>query len=91
MSIGFAYVEMGRYADAVPILEHDLTVFPNIMPTHLNLIEAYVELGREDDARAAAAEIMRMSPRFTLALLPRSRDAGLDKRLQDDLRKAGLK
>ena len=91
MSVGFAYVEMGRFEDAVPILKHDVTVFPNIMPTHLNLIEAYVELGREDDARAAAAEVMRMSPQFTLALLPRSRDAGFDKRLQDDLRKAGLK
>jgi adenylate cyclase len=91
MSIGFAYVEMGRYADAIPILRHDVMVFPNIMVTHLNLIKAYVDLGREEDARVAAAEVMRMSPQFTLASVPRTRDADWDKRLQNDLRKAGLK
>jgi adenylate cyclase len=91
MSIGFAYVEMGRYADAVPILQHDVMVFPQIMPTHLFLIQAYVELGREEDARAAAAEVMRMSPQFTLASMPVARGAARDMRVRDDLRKAGLK
>ena len=91
MTVGFAYVDMGRYEDAVPILRQALTAYPNIMPTHLNLVMAYVELGREEDARAAAAEIMRMSPQFTLAAVPVGRDAGFNKRLQDDLRKAGLK
>jgi len=91
MSIGVAYVEMGRYADAIPILKQSVTAYPNIMVTHLILIKAYVDLGREEDARAAASEVMRMSPGFTLASVPRTRDAGWDKRLQDDLRKAGLK
>jgi adenylate cyclase len=91
MSIGFAYVLMGRYEDAVSILKHDVTVFPNIMPTHLFLIQSYVELGREKDARAAAAEVMRMSPQFTLASMPVARGAARDKLVRDDLRKAGLK
>jgi hypothetical protein len=61
------------------------------MVSHLSLIKAYVDLGREEDARAEAAEVMRMSPQFTLASVPLARDAGFNKRLRDDLRKAGLK
>ena len=88
--IGFAYVAMGRYADAVPILKQSLTKYPNVI-IHLYLIRAYVQLGRGEDARAEAAEVMRMSPQFTLASLPRARDEAGNKRFQDDLRKAGLK
>jgi adenylate cyclase len=91
MSIGLAYVEMGRYEDAVPILRQSLTTCPNIMVGYLFLIKAYVHLGRDEDARAEAAEVMRMSPQFTLASVPRGRDASFLKRTQDDLRKAGLK
>jgi adenylate cyclase len=89
--VGLAYVEMGRYADAVPILKQSLTAYPNIMVTHLFLIQAYVELGREEDARAEAAEVMRMSPQFTVASVPPGRDAVSYKRNMADLRKAGLK
>jgi adenylate cyclase len=75
MSVGIAYVLMGRYEDAVPILKESVTAYPNIMVTHISLIQAYVGLGREEDARAAAAEIMRMSPQFTVASVPHVRDA----------------
>jgi hypothetical protein len=61
------------------------------MVSHLSLIKAYVDLGREEDARAEAAEVMRMSLQFTLASVPPTRDAGWNKQLRDDLRKAGLK
>jgi len=91
MSIGFAYVEMGRYTDAIPILKQASTAFPNIMVTHLDLIQSYVELGRQEDAQAAAAELMRMSPQFTIASVPLVRGEARNKRAQDDWRKAGLK
>jgi hypothetical protein len=58
-----------------------LTTYPAIMGVHLILIMAYVELGREEDARAEEAEIMRMSRQFTLASIPLARDLGWDKRL----------
>jgi hypothetical protein len=63
---------MGRYTDAIPILKQASTAFPNIMVTHLDLIQSYVELGRQEDAQAAAAELMRMSPQFTIASVPSS-------------------
>jgi len=82
LDVGVAYVEMGRYEDAIPVLKQSLAAYPNIMVSHLSLIKAYVDLGREEDARAEAAEVMRMSPQFTLAFVPRTRDAGYDKRLR---------
>src|SRR6266851_5267727 len=62
--VGVAYVEMGRYQDAIPILKQTLTAFPNILISHIFLIKANVELGRDEDARAEAAEIMRISPGY---------------------------
>ena len=91
LDVGVAYVEMGRYEEAVPILKQSLAAFPNVMVSHLSLLKAYVDLGRQEDARAEAAEIMRMSPQFTLASVPLTRDPAWNKRLRDDLRKAGLK
>jgi len=89
--VGVAYVEMGRYQDAIPILKQTLMAFPNILISHICLLVAYVELGHEEDARAEAAEIVRMSPQFTVASIPPGRDAAWNKRFRDDLRKAGLK
>jgi predicted Zn-dependent protease len=89
--VGVAYVEMGRYKDAIPVLKQHLTVHPNTLMAHVGLIVAYTELGRGDDARAEAAQIMRMSPQFTVAPLLRAKDEAWDKRVGDDLRKAGLK
>jgi adenylate cyclase len=90
-NVGLAYVEMERYEDAIPLLKQSLTEYPNIMVTHLFLIVAYVELGRGVDARAAAAEVIRMSPQFTVSSVPPGRDAVSYKRNLADLRKAGLK
>jgi hypothetical protein len=68
-----------------------VTAFPNILVSHIFLTAAYVELGREEDARAEAVEIMRMSPQFTVASLLPGKDVAKQKLVRDDLRKAGLK
>jgi adenylate cyclase len=88
--VGIAYVEMGRYEDAIPILKQHLTVYPNTLMSHVGLVVAYTGLGRDEDARAEAAEIMRISPQFTVAPLLRAKDEAWNKRVGDDLRKAGL-
>jgi hypothetical protein len=48
-------------------------------------------MGRDQDARAEATEIMRISPHFVLASMPTLKDEARNKRFQSDLRKAGLK
>jgi adenylate cyclase len=89
-SLGMAYVEMGRYDAAIPILKQHLAAYPNNLVGYLALVIAYAELGRNADARAQAAEINRISPGFTLASLPRTKNEAWNKRSRDDLRKAGL-
>jgi adenylate cyclase len=89
--VGLAYVEMGSYADAIPALKRNLAAYPDNLVSHLFVALAYVELGRDRDARAEAAEIMRISPQFVLASLNPAKDVAWNKRVRDDLRKAGLK
>ena len=84
---GRAYVMMGRYEEAIPALKRFLARYSNNIPAHLSLIVCYVELGRNEEARTEAAEVMRISPHFSLAALK-----GPQKdRFLGDMAKAGLK
>ena len=58
-----------------------------------SLAVAYIEVGREADARAEAAEILRINPQFTLVDPKKGplKDLALAERYDADLRKAGLK
>ncbi len=89
-SAGVIYNEMGRYQDAVPLLKEALAAYPNNLSAHLAMTMAYVELGRDQDARAEAAEVMRISPHFAVLSGP-FKDEALNKRVQSDFHKAGLK
>ena len=60
-----------------------MTAFPNILVSPIFLTAAYVELGREEDARTEAAEIMRMSPQFTVASLLPGKDVAEQKLVRD--------
>jgi len=89
---GGAYSRMGRYAAAVDELNR---CEPNNPWRHVSLIFAYSELGREQEARAEAAEVMRVSPRFSLEQMQQRlpvnwQDPGRQHFLAV-LRKAGLK
>jgi adenylate cyclase len=95
---GFAYNMLGRYEEAIPALKEFLSHAPDFPVAHYDLAVAYMELGREADARAEAAEILRISPQYTLADPKKSgviggviKDVALAERWNADLRKAGLK
>jgi len=91
MSEGVAYNGMGRYAEAVDALKRSDQNNPWV---HVNLVYAYSELGREQDARAEAAEVLRISPHFSLEgveSIPGNWQGPLGQRYLSDLRKAGLK
>jgi hypothetical protein len=67
--------------------------YPNDLIAHLDLIVAYEELGRDQDARAEIPEVMRINPHFVLPPPETSwfKDVALNKRWEGELRKAGLK
>ncbi len=91
---GWSYTQMGRYEEAIPMLKRALTRFPNNWAAHAQLVVDYTEVGREDQARAEAAEVLRISPRFSLDAWKRrnpQQDVTVRNRTYADLRKAGLK
>jgi adenylate cyclase len=94
VEIGRAYYEMGHYAEAVPVLKRYLISHPNGLAGHTFLATAYVELGREADGRAEVAEVMRISPGFSVEGVKKVNpdiDRAVAERRVADLRKAGLR
>jgi adenylate cyclase len=91
--VGIGNLQMGRQQDAIPFLKKHLAAYPNDLIAHINLIIAYEELGRDQDARADVPEVMRINPQFVLPPPETSwyKDVALNKRLEGELRKAGLK
>jgi adenylate cyclase len=88
---GVAYNGLGRYAEAVDALKRGDQNNPWV---HVNLVYAYSELGREQDARAEAAEVLRISPGFSvegMESMPGNWKGPSGQRFLSDLRKAGLK
>jgi len=81
------------YEEAIVALKKALRVSPDNLPAHIRLAAAYSLLGREEDARAEAAEVLRIDPKFSLKRFARGQpyknphDRTL---LIDALRKAGL-
>jgi TolB-like protein/Flp pilus assembly protein TadD len=83
----------GRYQEARVPLEHYIGRYPNKLDTHLMLAVVYSELGQAAEARAEAAEVLRLNPHFSLAVheqrMPIKDPAALERHLAA-LRKAGL-
>src|SRR5713101_5218669 len=89
-----AYMYMGRFEEARSTFEQALVTQPNDPAMHMWLAVVDVELGRNDDARAEAAEVLRLSPHYSLATwrqVYQYKDPALPERWLADLRKAGLK
>jgi len=90
--LGSAYYMLGRHADAVPHLQSAVSRAPNLaMGRHWSAAN-YAQLGRHDEARAEAAEGLRIQPWFTISQMPfiRACKRAVDgERLRDGLRKEG--
>jgi adenylate cyclase len=93
-TLGWAYGLMGRYVEALDALQEARTLTPNWLATHLYLAVIYSELGREEEARAEAVEVLRLSPKSSVEgwrqRLP-FKDPAETERFVAALRKAGLK
>lgn len=85
---------MGRYEEAIATLKQLLSRNPNVLHVQLILAIAASEAGREEEAWAAAAEVLRINPHFSLEV-HRQRtpitDPAVLERNAAALRKAGLK
>jgi len=93
-NLGHAYFLTGRYEEAIETLNRVLDRNPGFLPAHVYLTVSYIELGRHEEARAQAAEVMKLSPQTsTQAWRQRIpyKDQAVLERLFDGLRKAGVK
>jgi adenylate cyclase len=92
-AVGTAYTVAGRYEEARVPLQRYLSRYPNILPYHLMLAAVYSELGQDAEARAEAAEVLRLNPQFSLEVhrqrMPIKDPAVLERHIAA-LRKAGL-
>jgi adenylate cyclase len=94
MQLGHAYYLTGRTEEAIEPLQRFLNVSPHRVDAHVLLAAAYSEVGREDEARAEAAEVLRLSPQYSLDVMQQRwpyKDPVQLERLLVALRKAGLK
>jgi adenylate cyclase len=93
-SVGLAYYLAGRPEEAVAPLKQFLSRYPNVLGAHLTLAAVYSELGKDAEARAEAAEVLRINPKFSLEVhkerVPIKDPATLERHIAA-LRKAGLK
>ena len=93
-SIGGAYLLAGRPAEAIAPLKQYISRYPHILGAHLGLVSAYSQLGQVAEARAEAAEVLRINPNYSLEIhkqrVPLKDPAMLERDLAA-LRKAGLK
>ncbi len=84
----------GRPEEAIAPLKRYISRYPNILGAHLTLAAVYSELGKEAEAQAEAAEVLRINPKFSLEVhkerVPIKDPAMLERHIAA-LRKAGLR
>jgi adenylate cyclase len=92
--LGIARYMLKEYSEALPLLRECTSRSPNMRQGHVWLAANLAQLGRLDEARAEAAEVLRIDPKYTidgtqrrLVLFKRPEDT---EHLLDGLRKAGL-
>jgi len=86
-SLGLSYGAMGQYEEAITWCKKAVRQEPDSFFAHLMMTAVYSWSGRDEDARAEAAEVLRINPKFSLENFEKR--AG--RPLVDALRKAGLK
>jgi adenylate cyclase len=85
---GWAYSQLGRWQEAIPAIKRIPSIGTQPWP-HVWLAVDYVELGRDDAAKAEVAQVRKLNPQLSVdaasAAFPANRE-----RAVADLRKAGL-
>jgi adenylate cyclase len=97
--LGGGYRMTGRYEDALSVynqlLDRSLKGEFPVVDAHVYLVDLYAEIGKEDEARAHAAEIFKIEPEFSLKRIRSINtydytDPALLERRLKMLRKAGI-
>jgi TolB-like protein/predicted Zn-dependent protease len=93
LGLNFVYIMMERYEEAITEIKKALHYQPDFLTAHARLAGCYAALGREEEADAEAAEVLRLHPKFSVMKIAKRmqiRDKDVKQRYIDLLRKAGL-
>ncbi len=91
--LAWSYYFLGKYDEAIAKGKGAISVNPKDFHAHLVLICAYFSMGREEEARAHAAEVLRIDPNFSVDKAERTTpltNKGKLKRIMQQYRMAGL-
>ncbi len=93
-NLGYVLWMTGRYKEAVSAFKNVIQRSPNHITVHLGLVATYIMIGRQQEARAEAAEVLRIDPNFSLDRFAKVfpyKDESVTDTLINACRKAGLK
>jgi adenylate cyclase len=93
-SLGNAFFVLGQYGEAAEAYQKAIQRSPDFLLVRIGLAASFGALGHEEEARAAAIEVLRIDPKFTLERFAHGllyKDQNDADRYLDALRKAGLK
>ena len=91
--MGLANYMLTRYGEAVRLFRECTSRLPNAQWPHVRLASAYAQSGQLEEARAEAADVLRINPGFTIESYKRVvvfKDPKDAQHFLDGLRKAGL-
>jgi adenylate cyclase len=88
--IGYALIELGRFDEAIVAGKKAHRQNPFFSPAHRCLASAFAHLGRDAEAREAAAHLLEVDPGFTISAFIARGGQSNAKLLIEGLRKAGL-
>jgi adenylate cyclase len=88
--MGMALIELGRFDEAIVVGKKALRKNPSFSPAYRCLASAFAHLGRDAEAREAAARLLEVDPAFTISALIARGGYSNSKVLIEGFRKAGL-
>jgi adenylate cyclase len=88
--MGYAFTELRRFDEALAATKKALRQNPFFSPAHRCLASAFAHLGRDEEARGAAAHLLELDPGFTISTWIARGGQTNAKLLIEGLRKAGL-
>jgi adenylate cyclase len=88
--IGYALIELGRFDEAIVAGKKALRQNLSFPPAHRCLASAFAHLGRDAEAREAAALLLEFDPAFTISAFIARGGQSNARLLIEGLRKAGL-
>jgi adenylate cyclase len=92
--LGGALSESGQYEEAIQVFKEGTSRYPDDQFQRYMLAWTFIYAGREEDARAQAAEVLRINPKFSVEQWAKAYphiDRAVTERHMEAMRKAGLK